>query len=149
MGRRYPETPIIGVGGIVIKENCLLLVKRGTPPSKGCWGVPGGCLELGEDVKDGVVREVFEECGIEVRVGELFDFFQTIVYDESGSVEYHYVLMDFFAEHVSGEIAPGGDAADCSFIPLDVIYSYSLTPGVRELLKRLRDRGAAPVPEEK
>jgi len=129
--------PVVGIGGVIIKDDSILLVKRGQPPSKGCWGVPGGCLELGEGLKEGVAREVLEECGIEVEVGDLFDVFETIVKDENGGVKFHYILIDFFAVHVGGELKPGGDVEDCKFIPFGEVWDYPLTPGVKKILKRL------------
>ncbi|HHX95443.1 MAG TPA: NUDIX hydrolase [Clostridia bacterium] len=139
--RKYPSDPIIGVGGIVLKDGSLLLVKRGNPPNKGCWGVPGGCLELGETLEEGVAREVLEECGIKVKVGELFDFFEVFERDDQGRLKFHYVLLDFLAEHVSGTLKNGGDAEECRYIPLADIWNYKLTPGVVELLKRMEKRG--------
>lgn len=138
---RYPRTPIVGVGGIVLKDDSILLVKRGNPPSQGQWGVPGGCLELGETLKEGVAREVREECGIEIEVGQLFDIFEVIEKDEQGVFEFHYVLLDFLAEQVSGTPASGSDAAACRYIPFKDIWNYDLTPGVVELLKRMQHRG--------
>ena len=138
---RYPADPIVAVGGIVLKDDSLLLVKRGNPPNKGCWGVPGGCLELGETLEEGVVREVLEECGIHVKVGELLDYFEVFEKDDRGRVEFHYVILDFLAEHVSGTLKAGGDVTECRFIPLAEIWDYDLTPGVVELLKRMKKRG--------
>jgi ADP-ribose pyrophosphatase YjhB (NUDIX family) len=138
---RYPDSPIVGVGGIVLKDDCILLVRRGNPPSRGQWGVPGGCLELGETLREGVAREVREECGIEIKVGELFDTFEVMEKDHSGVMEFHYVLLDFLAEHVSGIPVTGDDADECGFIPLETIWDYDLTPGVVELLKRMKNRG--------
>jgi len=138
---RYPKAPAVGIGGIVLKDESILLVKRGNPPNQGCWGVPGGCLELGETLREGVAREVREECGIEIEVGELFDVFETFQKDEEGRLEFHYVLLDFIARHISGDPVPGGDALECRFIPLANVREYDLTPGVRELLDRMESRG--------
>ena len=138
---RYPDTPIIGVGGIVLKGDSILLVKRGNPPGKGCWGVPGGCLELGETLKEGVAREVREECGIEVEVGDLFDVFEVFEEDDQGTMEFHYVILDFLARHSSGTPKSGDDADECRFIPFDIIWEQNLTPGVVELLKRMDKKG--------
>lgn len=142
--RRYPEAPVVGVGGIVLKEGNILLVKRGNPPHKGFWGVPGGCLELGESLKEGVAREVREECGIEIEVGELFDVFETFQKDENGRMEFQYVLLDFLAVHKSGVPVARSDAQECRFIPLKDIWEYQLTPGVIELLERMKDKGMMP-----
>ncbi|NLK01381.1 MAG: NUDIX hydrolase [Clostridia bacterium] len=141
MGLIYPETPIVGVGGVVLKGDAILLVKRGQAPSKGFWGVPGGCLELGEGLKEGVAREILEECGIEVEVGDLFDVFENLVYDEKRKVQFHYIILDYYARHVSGELRAGSDADDCKYIPIKEAWDYPVTPGVREILKRLQLKG--------
>ncbi|HBT20896.1 MAG TPA: NUDIX hydrolase [Peptococcaceae bacterium] len=133
--REYPKDPIVGVGGIILKDQAILLVKRGQPPSKGMWGIPGGCLELGESLKEGVAREVMEECGIRVEVGEIFDVFETVVRDDKGSIQFHYVLIDFFAYPIGNEeLHPGSDVMDCRYIPLNELQKYDLTPGVKKLL---------------
>lgn len=139
--RRYPNHPVVGVGGIVIKDRSILLVRRGNPPSQGQWGVPGGCLELGEPIREGVAREVREECGIEIKVAELFDIFEVLEKDDMGIVEFHYVLLDFLAEHISGTPVTGSDADECRFIPFSDLGEYDLTPGVVELLQRMKKRG--------
>lgn len=64
MRREYPEQPIAGVGALIVHEGKLLLVKRGVDPAKGKWSIPGGAVELGERMRDAVVREVKEECGL-------------------------------------------------------------------------------------
>ena len=77
MRREYPEAPIVGVGAVVIDGPRVLLVRRGQEPLKGEWSLPGGALELGETLQQGVVREVLEETGLEVVPGsivEVFDF---------------------------------------------------------------------------
>jgi len=69
--REYPERPIVGVGGIVISAGRVLLVRRGAPPLEGEWSIPGGTLEAGETLAEGVRRELAEETGIEARVLDL------------------------------------------------------------------------------
>ena len=64
MRREYPEAPIVGVGAVVIDGTKVLLVRRGQEPLKGEWSLPGGALELGETLQQGVVREVLEETGL-------------------------------------------------------------------------------------
>ena len=66
--REYPDAPVVGVGGVVIHEGRALLIKRGSAPLEGQWSIPGGTLELGESIEEGVRRELLEETGIEVRV---------------------------------------------------------------------------------
>ena len=60
MQREFPVAPLVGVGAVIVEEGRVLLVRRGTEPLKGQWSLPGGLLELGESLTDGVIREVLE-----------------------------------------------------------------------------------------
>src|SRR5208282_2867246 len=56
--REYPERPLVGVGGVVISNGRALLIRRGGPPLEGQWSIPGGMLEVGETLLEGVRREL-------------------------------------------------------------------------------------------
>ena len=76
--REYPEQPLVGVGGVVIDDGRALLIRRGSPPMEGQWSIPGGMLELGETLTQGVARELAEETGLDVKVAELLEVFERI-----------------------------------------------------------------------
>src|SRR5271168_3187554 len=103
MKRSYPDHPIIGVGAVIIDEGRVLLVRRATEPLKGEWSVPGGMLELGEKLRDGVRREVWEETGLVVEPGEVLDVFDSIFTDTEGRTQCHYVLIDYLCQPISGD----------------------------------------------
>ena len=103
MKREYPEHPIIGVGAVVVQAGRVLLVRRDTEPLRGEWSVPGGMLELGEKLRDGIRREVQEETGLDVEVGDALDVFDSIFTDALGRTQYHYVLIDYLCKPLSGE----------------------------------------------
>ena len=84
--REYPDLPIVGVGGIVISRARALLVRRATEPARGEWTIPGGLLEVGETLSEGVARELREETGLKVRVLELVEALERIFFD-AGSQE--------------------------------------------------------------
>jgi 8-oxo-dGTP diphosphatase len=110
--REYPDAPIIGVGAVVIDGSKVLLVRRGQEPLKGEWSLPGGALELGETLQQGVVREVLEETGLTVVPAGIVEVLDRITPGEpSGRVRYHYVLIDFLC-HVAGGTLRGGSDAD-------------------------------------
>src|ERR1700686_316916 len=71
--REYPERPLVGVGGVVIDNGRALLIRRASEPLRGEWSIPGGMLELGETLEQGVARELLEETGLQVRVLELIE----------------------------------------------------------------------------
>jgi 8-oxo-dGTP diphosphatase len=145
--REYPERPVIGVGGVVIENGRALLVRRGHPPLEGDWSIPGGALETGETIAEGVRRELEEETGLEVRVLDLIEVFERIFPDGSGKPQYHFVILDYLCERVRGEPNAGGDALDTMWVREEDLSRFSLTPAAMRVLKQgfsmVRTRGAS------
>jgi len=144
-GRRYPEHPLVGVGGVVFDPGGrVLLIRRGAEPMKGRWSIPGGMLDVGETLTEGVRREVLEETGLEVEVGPLVTTFDRILRDENGRVEYHYVLVDFLCEAPEGCVpVAASDAVDARFVfPGDLadFQTTSSLPRVIETALAMRER---------
>src|ERR1700757_1735689 len=100
MRREYPEAPLVGVGAVIIQENQVLLIQRGQEPLKGEWSLPGGALELGETLQQGIRREVLEETGLVVEPVAVVEVLDRISRDAEGRVQYHYVLVDFLCRVV-------------------------------------------------
>jgi 8-oxo-dGTP diphosphatase len=94
----YPVVPRIGVGAIIVKEGKVLLVKRGIEPSKGLWAIPGGTLKLGETLQECAAREILEETGIKIKVGECIYVFDFIKRDSKKKIKFHFVIIDFAAD---------------------------------------------------
>ena len=110
--RRYPPAPLVGVGVVVFNAaGQALLVKRGRPPRAGQWSLPGGLIDVGEKLVEAARREVREECAIEIEIGDFVAVFEPIERDDEDRVEYHYVVLDYWARHVSGEPVAQDDAA--------------------------------------
>jgi 8-oxo-dGTP diphosphatase len=109
MRREFPETPLVGVGAVVVHEGRVLLVRRGTEPLKGHWSLPGGLLEVGEPLAAGVVREVREETGLTVEPVELIELLDRI-HREGERVRYHYVIADYLCRMVGGVLQAASDA---------------------------------------
>lgn len=111
--REFPEAPIVGIGAVVVDRAKVLLVQRGHEPSKGKWSLPGGVLELGESLTDGVVREVREETGLEVEVVELIEVVDRVVRQpasEGVGIRYHYVIVDYLCRVAGGKLQAASDA---------------------------------------
>ena len=102
MKREYPDSPVVGVGAIIIENGRVLLVKRGHPPLAGEWSIPGGVLELGETVQAAAVREAREETCLTVEATELLGVYDRVLRDDAGRTLYHFVLIDFFCRPVAG-----------------------------------------------
>lgn len=106
----------------------MVLVKRGNPPLRGEWTIPGGALELGELLEAGACREALEETGLHVRPSGGIEVFDRIVRDASGAVEFHYVLLDYHCEVTGGELRAGDDVEAARWFGADELE----TPGISE-----------------
>jgi 8-oxo-dGTP diphosphatase len=110
MEREFPRAPLVGVGAVVVETGRVLLVRRGNEPMKGHWSLPGGLVEVGESLTDGVIREVREETGLTVKPLGLVELLDRI-YREGERVQYHYVIADYLCRVVGGTLEAASDAA--------------------------------------
>ena len=136
MKRDYPEHPIIGVGAVVVQAGRVLLVRRDTEPLRGEWSVPGGMLELGEKLRDGVRREVQEETGLDVEPGEVLDVFDSIFTDTLGRTQYHYVLIDYLCRPLAGEARAGSDVSDVRWVSPEALAVMGLRQSIEAVVRK-------------
>jgi ADP-ribose pyrophosphatase YjhB (NUDIX family) len=148
-GREYPQSPIVGVAAVVVRDAEILLIRRGREPLLGAWSLPGGALELGETIAEGIVREVFEETGVRVCPVEIVATLDRIVRDEHGRVRYHYVLVEWLcrAEDEASMPVCGDDAADARWVSRDDISSaiYDLGATTLSVIERALKAAEATV----
>lgn len=135
MQREYPQQPLVGVGAVIVEGGRVLLVKRGKAPLLGEWSIPGGLLELGETLREGAEREALEETRLVVRATELLGVFDRVVPDEQKRTVYHYVLIDFLCERISGEVCASGDAADARWFTAEDVERLSLPEDTRSVIR--------------
>ena len=134
--REYPERPAIGVGGVVISSGRVLLVRRGGPPLEGEWSIPGGMLEVGETLFEGVRRELAEETGMDVRVIELIEVFERVSLDAAGKAKYHFVVLDYLCEMVRGDARAGSDVTAVAWAAPSELSKYSLTETAARVIEK-------------
>ena len=115
--------------GAVVRDQAgrLLLVLRRNEPSRGLWSLPGGRVEAGETADEAASREVLEETGLVVSVG------QELLVVEIGD----YVVRDFAATVVGGSLLAGDDAADVRWCTPAELRELPLSPGLYDALAHL------------
>lgn len=141
--REYPDRPVVGVGGVVIDRGRAVLIRRGSEPLRGEWSIPGGTVELGETLEQGLIRELLEETGLEVRVLELIELFDRIYLDngpasarEKKKPRFHYVIADYLCELVGGQPRAGSDVTDVVFVWEEDLSRFHLTETATRILKK-------------
>ena len=124
----------------------VLLVERGRPPAVGSWSVPGGLVERGESLRRACEREVAEETGLAVELGEVVKVLERVLRDARGEVEYHYIIVDFLGRVRSGELAPASDVRDARWVPCTDLGGLPTTQGLKSVVARSQEvaRGEPP-----
>ena len=141
--RQYPNRPIVAVGAAVCRDGRVLIVQRGKPPSKGVWTVPGGAVDLGETMRQAAAREVQEECGIQIEVGEVVGILDNIIRDATApspdglrpaGILYHYAIVDFAAEYVRGDLSPSDELMDAAWVSPTELDAYQVPAKAQQVL---------------
>ena len=136
MGRTYPRYPIVGVGAIIFKEDSVLLIKRKNPPSANTWSIPGGVVEIGETIREAIIREVKEELGLQIRPERIVDVIDCIIPDKEGKIMYHYVVIDFLCTALSGNPVANSDIKEFIFEPLNKLSSLGLSHNLKRVIEK-------------
>ena len=121
---------------MIVSDGRALLVRRDSEPLRGEWSVPGGMLELGETLHDGVRREVREETGLEVEPVRVLEVFDSIFTDPLGRTQYHYVLIDYLCRALSGEARAGSDVSDVRWVAAEALPAIGLRPSVEQVVRQ-------------
>ena len=138
---------------MVIDDMRALLIRRGGPPLKGQWSIPGGMLELGETLEQGVVRELAEETGLDVKVIEIIEVFERIFPappnadgspGDASRPQYHFVILDYLCELQGGTLCAGSDALEFAWAREEELPKFDLTVAAarvfRKAFARARER---------
>lgn len=124
-----PVRPEICVGGVVVHDDSLLLIKRARDPGRGQWSLPGGRVEPGELLAEAVVREVGEETGLAVVCGALLGWVERIGDD------HHFVILDFVATPLEvDDPSAGSDADEARWVSLYDVADLDLVDGLAGFL---------------
>jgi len=136
MQREFPETPLFGVGAIIIEDSRVLLVKRAHPPLQAQWSIPGGVLEVGELVREAAIREAREETGLIVEPQDLLGVYDRVLRNAEQRVQYHYVLVDFLCRRTGGELRAASDAAEVRWFTRDELPALHLAEDTQDVIHK-------------
>jgi len=124
--------PVPAVGIVCWRGDEVLLIRRGRAPRQGQWSIPGGKVNRNESLHDAGLRELFEETGVTARITHLIDVYEIVEPD------FHYVLIDYAADWISGEPRAADDAAEARFMPLEAALALVEQDDIRDVLSRSR-----------
>ncbi|MBZ5514117.1 MAG: NUDIX hydrolase [Acidobacteriia bacterium] len=135
MKREFPDHPLVGVGGVVIHRGRALLVRRGGEPLKGEWSIPGGLVELGEELEQATRRELKEETGLDIEPLEVLEVFDRIFRD-GDRVRYHFVIVDYVCRYKRGRLRPASDVLEARWVRREDLPKYHLTDKANSVIRR-------------
>ena len=138
--RPYPDRPVVGVGAVVLDGDRVLLVKRGHAPLKGHWSLPGGGVEIGETLEQGVAREVLEETGLTIEVGPIVEVLDRISRDADGRIEHHFVLIDFVARQNGGVLRSASDADEAAWVAVSDLPAFEVAAVTVSVIQKAASR---------
>ena len=121
--------PILGASACIWRDGQVLLVKRGKPPGKGLWSLPGGKIESGEQAEAAAARELFEETQVTAKLVEAIGPFEV---RRDGALVYS--ISCFAGLYVSGEAVAGSDAADVAWVYPQALRGFQLAPNIAQAI---------------
>ncbi len=124
------QHPIPAVGVVCWRGDDVLLIRRGREPRKGEWSIPGGKVDRGETLHDAAARELLEETGVVAEIGGLIEVYEIIVPD------FHYVLIDFCGQWLSGQPVAADDADEAQFVNVEAALSLVSRDDLRDVIKK-------------
>lgn len=137
--QQYPEPT---VGGLIFNsENKLFLMK--SHKWNNLYSVPGGHIELGERIKETLIREVREETGLDIYNIE-FIFFQEFIYDDAFWKKRHFIFFDYVCKTDSKKVTLNDEAQEYTWVSLDEAFKLPLEPytkyAIENYIKKVQDK---------
>jgi 8-oxo-dGTP diphosphatase len=133
-GRSYPSRPVLAVSAAIIRDGKVLIVRRARPPARGVYTLPGGGVEVGENLHEAVVREVREETGLAVEPVALAGYREAIARDQDGRVERHFVILPFAARWIAGEPVLNDELSEAMWLHPSDMTGLTTTQGLAEII---------------
>ena len=129
--------PRVGVAAAIVEGERVLLVRRANAPYAGSWALPGGRIAWGEGLAAAVAREVREECGLDVAVGEIVGATEVVGED------HHWIVLVHLARRLAGVARASDDAADVRWVLRAELAGLDCVPGLVGIVERAFARAGA------
>jgi ADP-ribose pyrophosphatase YjhB (NUDIX family) len=140
MKREYPDHPVAAVAAVVFDDqDRLLLVRRGKEPGKGLWGIPGGGVELGEQLDEAIKRELREETGLKVKPIDIITVVDRVYRDDDGLIRFHYIIVEFLCRAGNGVPRASDDVDRALWVSLEEARTYPLPSITQEVIEKAWD----------
>jgi ADP-ribose pyrophosphatase YjhB (NUDIX family) len=136
--RSRAARPALAASLACFRDGQVLIARRGRPPSRGLWSLPGGMVELGERAVEAATRELFEETGVRAQVVGLADVVEVIQRGAEGAVARHVAILAYAGHWISGEAIPGEEATEVAWVRPEALSDYEVTPGLAQVVERAR-----------
>ena len=131
--KQHIVTSVVAV--IIDDEEQVLLTRRNVAPFKDMWVMPGGKIDLGEPIFLALHREVAEEVGLEVEVGELIDVFEHLT---PGDDKFHFIILYYRCRPLSCNISHNHlEVAEARWVPRQDLAGFTMPEGTKYILGRL------------
>jgi 8-oxo-dGTP diphosphatase len=138
--RSHPERPYLAVSAAIFRDGKVLIVRRARPPAHGLYTLPGGVVEVGERLREALVREVREETALMIEPVALAGEREVIVRDAAGKVERHFVILAFAARWISGEVALNEELAEARWLRPHELGALATTEGLADIVAAAQAR---------
>jgi 8-oxo-dGTP diphosphatase len=141
--RSYPERPYLAVSAAIVRDGKILVVRRARAPAHGLYSLPGGVVEVGETLKEALMREVREETGMTIEPVALAGFREAIVRDAESRVERHFIILCFAARWRAGEVLLNEELDEARWLDPAELAGLPTTSGLAEIVAEAFQRLAA------
>jgi len=118
--------PKVAATAVIIRDNKVLLIKRGNEPGYGLWSLPGGYVDRGEIVEVAAAREVLEETGLKVEITRLLG-----VFSESG---HPVIVVAFQGQEISGHLQTSDETLDIDFFSVDELPNLAFPRDIQIIM---------------
>ena len=120
------RNPTLAALAVVLRDNRVLLARRGKSPDKGLWGYPGGHVEWGETALQAATRELREETGIEAEAVSYLTNIDLLRAAPDGSTSVHFLLAAVQCRYIRGRALAADDVSEVRWVPFSDVENARL-----------------------